>query len=186
VLVWQGLPAKAAHSLFPPEENTVSKSKRTGLLLLAIVALFGLLLSRQLRSTNRGSAAVEADRAAITKILLAQQSAWNLGDVSAFMLGYWNSPELTFAGSSGIARGWEAVQARYKRVYPDQAAMGQLNFSSLEFRFLGTDAALVLGQWHLHRTSDDIGGVFSLVFQRQPEGWRIVHDHTSLVKPKAE
>ncbi len=44
----------------------------------------------------------------------------------------------------------------------------------------------LLGQWHLHRGSGDIGGVFSLVFQRLPEGWRIVHDHTTLVKAKAE
>lgn len=161
-------------------------SKKTGVLLLAMAALFGLLLSREVRSTDRGTAAVEADRAAISKILMEQQTAWNLGDVSGFMRGYWNSPELTFAGSSGIARGWEAVQARYKREYPDQSAMGQLEFSGMEFRFLGTDAALVLGHWHLQRASGDIGGVFSLVFQRESEGWRIVHDHTSLVKAKAE
>lgn len=158
-------------------------SKKTGVLLLAMVLLFGLLLSREVRSTNRAGATTEDDRTAITKILLEQQAAWNRGDVTTFMRGYWNSPELTFAGSSGISRGWEAVQTRYKQVYPDQTAMGQLDFSNFEFRFLGTDAALVLGQWHLRRTSGDIGGVFSLVFQRRPEGWRIVHDHTSLVKP---
>lgn len=161
-------------------------SKKTGVLLLAMAVFFGLALSREVRSTDRGSAAAEADHAAITKILMDQQTAWNLGDVSAFMKGYWNSPELTFAGSSGIARGYEAVHARYKQVYPDQAAMGRLDFSNIEFRFLGADAALVLGQWHLQRTSGDVGGVFSLVFLRQPEGWRIVHDHTSLVKAKTE
>jgi len=161
-------------------------SKRTGALLLAMAIMFGLLLGRQVGSTDRANASAEADRIAITSILLEQQNAWNLGDVSAFMRGYWNSPELTFAGSSGIERGWEAVQARYKRVYPDQAAMGQLDFSDFEFRFLGADAALVLGRWHLRRSSGDIGGVFSLVFQRQPEGWRIVHDHTSVVQPSTE
>jgi len=161
-------------------------SKHTGLLLLAIAALFGLMVSREVQSTDRSNPTAEAGRAAITKILTEQQTAWNRGDVSTFMRGYWNSPELTFAGSSGIERGWEAVQARYKRVYPDQTAMGQLGFSDFEFRFLGTDAALVLGQWHLQRSSGVVGGVFSLVFQRQPEGWKIVHDHTSLVKPKAE
>ncbi len=160
--------------------------KKTGFLLVAMAAFFGLLLSRDVRSTDRGSAATEADHAAITKIMMDQQTAWNAGDVSAFMKGYWNSPELTFAGSSGIARGYEAVNARYKQVYPDQAAMGHLEFSNIGFRFLGADAALVLGHWHLHRISGDVGGVFSPVFQRQPEGWRIVHDHTSLVKTKAE
>jgi ketosteroid isomerase-like protein len=123
----------------------------------------------------------QGDRAAITKILDAQEKAWNQGNVDAFLEGYWHSPELTFSGSSGIARGWDGVLARYKKNYPDRAAMGQLDFSNLEFHFLGNDAALVLGHWHLSRTQGDIGGVFSLVWQRFPEGWRIVHDHTSVV-----
>ena len=133
------------------------------------------------RSPGRG---IHDDRAAIRKILNAQQTAWNAGEVNAFLEGYWHSPELTFSGSSGIARGWDGVLARYKKNYPDRAAMGQLDFSDLEFRFLAQDAALVLGHWHLAREKDgDIGGVFSLVWQRFPEGWRIIHDHTSAVTP---
>lgn len=124
----------------------------------------------------------EADREAITAVLNAQQAAWNRGDVDAFLVGYWHSPELTFSGSRGVSRGWDGVLARYKRNYPDRATMGQLDFSELEFRFLGPDAALVLGHWHLKRDKGDIGGVFSLVWQRFPEGWKIVHDHTSSVE----
>jgi uncharacterized protein (TIGR02246 family) len=125
----------------------------------------------------------KADREAIGSVLTAQQTAWNRGDVDAFLEGYWRSPELTFSGTSGVARGWDGVLARYKKSYPDQAAMGQLDFSGLEFRFLGPDAALVLGRWHLKREKGDIGGVFSLVWQRFPAGWKIVHDHTSAVEP---
>jgi uncharacterized protein (TIGR02246 family) len=124
----------------------------------------------------------DADRQAITKVLNDQQLAWNRGAVEAFLQGYWRSPELTFSGTSGIARGWDAVLARYKKSYPDRAAMGQLDFSQLEFRFLGPDSALVLGHWHLARDKGDIGGVFTLVWQRFPEGWRIIHDHTSAVE----
>jgi ketosteroid isomerase-like protein len=123
------------------------------------------------------------DREAIHTVLRAQQTAWNRGDVDAFLVGYWRSPQLSFSGSSGVARGWDGVLARYKRNYPDRAAMGQLDFSELEFRFLGPDAALVLGRWHLKRDKDDIGGVFTLVWQRFPDGWKIVHDHTSAVVP---
>jgi len=122
------------------------------------------------------------DKAKITEVLTAQQDAWNRGDVGAFLVGYWESPELTFAGSSGIARGFAGVRERYQRNYPDRAKMGQLAFSDLEFRFLGADVALVLGHWHLKRESKgDVGGVFSLVWQRLREGWKIVHDHTSTV-----
>jgi uncharacterized protein (TIGR02246 family) len=140
------------------------------------------------RSTEAGqspkSGSREADRAAIMKIIDAQEKAWNAGDVNAFLEGYWRSPELTFSGSGGVARGWDGVVARYKKNYPDRAAMGHLDFSELEFRFLGSEAALVLGHWHLAREKNgDIGGVFSLVWQKFPEGWRIIHDHTSVFGP---
>jgi L-asparaginase / beta-aspartyl-peptidase len=125
-----------------------------------------------------------ADREAIGAVLRAQESAWNHADVDAFLQGYWHSPELTFSGSSGVARGWDAVLARYKKNYPDRAAMGQLSFSDLEFRFLGPDAALVLGKWHLQREKGELGGVFTLVWQRFPDGWKIIHDHTSAMAEK--
>ena len=123
------------------------------------------------------------DQEAINAVLSGQQTAWNRGDVDAFLEGYWRSPELTFSGSSGVARGWDAVRTRYKKNYPDRGAMGQLDFSELEFRFLGPQAALVLGRWHLKREKGDVGGVFTLVWQRFPDGWKIIHDHTSAVLP---
>jgi hypothetical protein len=69
---------------------------------LALLAFASRLVSAAADSQSR-----EADRVSITKILNAQQSAWNAGDVDAFLKGYWHSPELTFSGSSGVARGWE-------------------------------------------------------------------------------
>ncbi len=121
----------------------------------------------------------DEDRVAIAKVLSQQQTAWNDGDVRAFMQGYWNSPELTFAGSTGVSKGWDAVLARYQQKYPDKGTMGHLEFTVIEVRLLDKNAALVLGKWHLDRASGAVGGIFSLVFQRFPEGWRIVHDHTS-------
>ncbi len=114
-------------------------------------------------------------------VLSEQQRAWNDGDLQAFMNGYWNSPNLSFSGSNGVSRGWSAVLDRYRRNYPDKAAMGHLYFSDLEVHPLGDSAALVLGKWYLKRSSGDVGGVFTLVFQKFPDGWKIIHDHTSQV-----
>src|SRR5713101_7956324 len=156
--------------------------KGTGRLLVttaaALLVFAGVYARREARVTGGYN---EADLAAIGAVLSAQQTAWNRGDVDAFLVGYWHSPELTFSGSGGVVRGWDGVLTRYKKNYPDRAAMGQLDFSELEFRFLGPDAALVLGRWHLKRERDDLGGVFTLVWQRLPEGWKIIHDHTSAV-----
>jgi ketosteroid isomerase-like protein len=118
---------------------------------------------------------------AIRKVLGDQVAAWNGGDVVAFMEGYWKSPQTTFSGASGVLRGWQAVLERYHRQYPDRAAMGRLSFSDLEISLLAPDAALVLGHWQLERAQDHPSGVFTLVLRKLPEGWRIVHDHTSVV-----
>ncbi len=146
---------------------------------IRIAFLCFLILISLRYSSAQNPDARQSDRRAIQSVLTAQQDAWNRGDIDAFLVGYWHSPDLTFSGSSGISRGWDSVLVRYQKKYPDRTAMGQLDFSQLEFHFLGPDAALVLGHWHLQREKDNPGGVFSLVWQRFPEGWRIIHDHTS-------
>jgi len=158
-------------------------NRRISLILLALA----MVLVFQAAKAHSGGAAIppqEANKAAIMAVLMQQQNAWNQGDIATFMQGYWKSAELTFAGSNGITRGYESVLARYQRSYPNHATMGKLDFSDLEFHVLGDNAALILGKWHLARQAGDVGGVFSLVFQRFPEGWKIVHDHTSLVAPE--
>ena len=134
---------------------------------------------------GRAHASNQADdpKPALIAILTEQQASWNRTDIPAFVAGYWNSPDLTFSGTSGITRGYAGVLERYRKSYPDKAAMGELQFSGLEVTQLGPGAALVLGHWHLKRSSGDIGGVFTLVFRRFSEGWRIIHDHTSVQSP---
>ena len=153
--------------------------KRTvwGLLVLAL----GLGGSFLLAARRASSGQATGPEASVRAILAEQQSAWNEGKVDLFLEGYWKSDGLTFSGSQGITRGFAGVQERYRKSYPDRQAMGKLDFTGLEVRVLNPDAALVLGHWHLTREKGDIGGVFSLVFQRFPEGWRIIHDHTSVV-----
>src|SRR5450755_2079111 len=140
------------------------------LVILGIVAMLAGIAMWRIPAWAAGTQG--SDKVAIRAVLDEQQAAWNRGDVDAFLQGYWNSPDLSFAGTSGITRGWDGVLEHYKKSYADRAAMGQLDFSELEFRFLGPDAALVLGHWHLKRDKRDVGGVFSLVWQRFPEGWR--------------
>jgi uncharacterized protein (TIGR02246 family) len=161
-----------------------SKSRAAGFALrLAVVIAVVFGVAAAWRVSAAGAEDREAERAAIMAVLDQQQAAWNRGDVDAFLEGYWHSPELSFSGSSGITRGWDGVRQRYKNKYADRAAMGRLDFSDTEFRFLGPDAALLLGHWHLKREQGDIGGVFSLVWQKFPDGWKIIHDHTSQTPP---
>jgi uncharacterized protein (TIGR02246 family) len=121
----------------------------------------------------------------IRALLEAQTEAWNRGDLEAFMETYWDSPHTAYLGSRGVIRGWQEVLDRYRRTYPDRNAMGKTTFSDLEITMLSPESALVVGRWQLEREDDRPGGVFTLVVRKFPEGWRIIHDHTSVVTPDA-
>ena len=124
------------------------------------------------------SAAVNATDE-IQNVLRAQQEAWNRGDVDAFMDGYRRSDETVFVSGDEVTRGWQRVLDRYKKKYSDRAKMGTLTFSSLEITSLSDDSAVALGSWRLKRANDEPHGRFTLIFRRFPEGWKILHDHTS-------
>lgn len=148
--------------------------------LTAILSFVALITSGYTHpSRHSKTAGASLNEESVKALLLQQQADWNRGDVTAFMQGYWDSQQLTFAGSTNFTRGWKPVLERYQRSYPDKAAMGHLDFSDLEIRLLGAEAALVLGRWHLTKDSGASGGIFTLVLQHFPEGWRIVHDHTN-------
>jgi uncharacterized protein (TIGR02246 family) len=115
----------------------------------------------------------------IQSVLRAQQDAWNRGDIDKFMDGYAKSASTVFVSEDEVRRGWETVRDRYRQKYSDRTKMGTLGFSDVEVTMLSPDAAVVLGRWALKRTNDQPHGRFTLIFKRLPEGWRIVHDHTS-------
>lgn len=121
--------------------------------------------------------------AEIQSVLRAQQDAWNRGDVDEFMNGYARSASTVFVSDDQVTRDWDTVRERYRQKYSDRTKMGTLAFSDLEFTMLSPDAAVVLGRWALKRESDEPHGRFTLIFKRLPEGWRIVHDHTSAAAP---
>lgn len=117
--------------------------------------------------------------AAIRAVLDAQVAAWNAGSVRGFMDGYARTDSLRFASGGNVRTGWQATLEGYERGYPDGAAMGTLRFDSLDVQVLAPSWAVVFGRWRLDRAEDTPNGLFTLLFERRPEGWRIVHDHTS-------
>lgn len=125
------------------------------------------------------AATPEAD---VRAVLDKQVAAWNRGDIEEFMTTYLDSPSLTFSGRDGVTRGYRPVLERYRAKYSTREAMGTLRFSEIEVRLLNDSAALVLGRFDLTRSQAGGGnaaGRFTLVLQKTPQGWRIIHDHTS-------
>jgi beta-aspartyl-peptidase (threonine type) len=121
---------------------------------------------------------IERDRHVVLDLLEKQVAAWNEGNIDRFMEPYWKSDELTFSSGGQITRGYSATSERYKTRYPNREAMGRLSLSDFEFLWLAPGAMQVLGVWKLER-EEPVEGRFTLVLRKFPDGWKIVHDHTS-------
>jgi uncharacterized protein (TIGR02246 family) len=118
---------------------------------------------------------------AIRQVMQSQVDAWNRHDLEGFMAGYWNSPSLTFFSGAKQTAGWQATLERYRKNYQAGGAeMGKLEFQDLQVEMLGRDSAFVRGKFLLTRSNGkQPHGLFTLIFREFPEGWRIIHDHSS-------
>jgi beta-aspartyl-peptidase (threonine type) len=154
------------------------RKKVTLYLLLVVLAPLELSVAAQVPPQKT---APDESKAAVERVLRTQQDAWNRHDLEGFMAGYWNSPDLTFFSSGKEQHGWQATLDRYRASYASPGhEMGKLEFSGLRVEMLGDDAAFVRGTWQLTMPDGETPhGLFTLVFRRFPEGWKIVHDHTS-------
>ncbi len=122
----------------------------------------------------------ESGPRAIRDLLDAQAEAWNRGDLEGYMDGYLRSPSLTFSSGNEPRRGWDETLARYRKNYQGKGKkMGRLTFSDIDVRMMRGDLALVTGRWKLRGLEERPDGLFTLVVWHGPDGWRIVHDHTS-------
>jgi ketosteroid isomerase-like protein len=151
-------------------------------LLLCLVLIVGA------SAANAQSAlAGQADQKAIEAAMTAQAAAWNHADIPAFMQAYEDSPDTTFIGAT-LRKGYGPIFERYQQAYTTAEQMGVLTFSDIDVRLLPgscgqVEYAVVTGKFHLERTAkgdakkDD--GIFSLVWRKGPQGWKILLDHTS-------
>jgi ketosteroid isomerase-like protein len=111
--------------------------------------------------------------AQIRSVLQAQQDTWNRGDIDGFMNGYARSASTVFISEDTIRHGWQTVRDRYRKNIPVARRCGGSC----------SDSAVAYGRWKLKRANDQPHGRFTLILKRLPEGWRIVHDHTSAAPP---
>jgi ketosteroid isomerase-like protein len=117
----------------------------------------------------------------VVKVLNAQERAWNKGDLDSYVSGYKNSPDTLFFALE-INRGYDNILANYKRNYATRDAMGTLSFADLEPHVLDEHFAVVLGKYHLDRAKKFGGasdGLFSVIFEKTDQGWKIVVAHTN-------
>ena len=126
------------------------------------------------------AAPVTADPArAIDPALADSAAGWNAGDVPRFLAIY--ADDAVFVTNSGLVRGKAAIAARYAKGYgADPTKRGQLSFRQLGSRTVDADHRLLWAEWRLdYPGGKSDRGVTSLLFERQPAGWKVIADHSS-------
>jgi ketosteroid isomerase-like protein len=174
---------KQSHKMMPNQTDLPSRflmplrsSLRFAAIFLALLA--PVSLTGQAPEPLHTATRQELD---VIKVLLTQEAAWNRGDIPAFASGYKDSPDTLFI-THQISRGYAGLIDQYKRDYPSKAAMGTLTFSELEVHTLDENYAVCIGKYHLERGKKDggnAGGIFSLIFEKTTDGWKIIVDHTT-------
>ncbi|HKP11083.1 MAG TPA: nuclear transport factor 2 family protein [Blastocatellia bacterium] len=149
-------------------------------LAFSLIALLAVAVCGAQKASRRKAAGDGAATKAILAVLDKQVAAWNRHDLEGFMAGYRNSEKLSFYSGGIKTSGWTTTLERYRNRYQGEGhEMGRLEFTDLEVETLGPDSAFVRGHWNLKMSGGDQGGLFTLIFRKFGDGWKIIHDHTS-------
>lgn len=137
------------------------------------------------RTDQAPDAAATPDPAELTRQITAQfeRSAadWNRSDLEGFVSDYAPDSATTYVDGQRPRRGIDFIRKNYARYFAPGANRDSLRFEELEVRPLSPTLALVTARFFLQRgDSVTASGPFTLVMERRPAGWKILHDHTSL------
>jgi beta-aspartyl-peptidase (threonine type) len=149
-------------------------------MVLVVIALAGCRGSA--RPTT--AASPSSDSAALTRLIAAQldRSAqdWNRGDLDGFLSDYAPESTTTFIDGRRARAGMGFIRENYAPRFAPGARRDSLHFEELKVRGLSPTLALVTARFILQRGSEvTASGPFTLVMERRPEGWKILHDHSS-------
>ena len=117
----------------------------------------------------------------VVKIILAQQNAWNKGDLDAYLSHYKDAPD-TQAVLANLVRGIDNIRSAYKQNFPSKDSMGAIEDTDIEVKVLGDSYALATGKYHLNRPKKSGGaieGTFMELFEKTPAGWQIIFSQST-------
>jgi ketosteroid isomerase-like protein len=125
-----------------------------------------------------------SDSAALTRLITAQlersASDWNRGDLDAFLSDYAQESTTTFIDGRRARDGIDFIRGNYAPRFAPGARRDSLHFEEVKVRRLSPTLALVTARFILQRGSEiTASGPFTLVMDGRPEGWTILHDHSS-------
>jgi uncharacterized protein (TIGR02246 family) len=138
-----------------------------------------IFVAMKLRGLTKASNAAAFE--AIDQVIKERVEAWNRGDRDGFLACVQDSDDISLYAGKLRFKGRDAVLEWCRMHYSGNAnALGTLSLSDVSMELLGAESACVHGSWQVkvseHNSQD---GLFSLIFKKQHDGWRIIHCHIS-------
>ncbi len=139
------------------------------------------------RGTGRPAATPSPDSggAALTRLMTAQleraAADWNRGDLDSFLSDYAAESTTTYVDGRRARAGIDFIRGVYAPRFSPGAHRDSLHFEEVKVRRLSRTLTLVTARFILQRSSTiSASGPFTLVMEQRPEGWKILHDHSSI------
>ena len=109
----------------------------------------------------------------------AREGRTRRGDLDGHLAD--NADSISFMTSRGPVVGKQRTADALRRsFFRDGQPIQQLRFEQVTIRRLGKGYALVVGRFVLEGGGQpEHSGWFSTIWERQAEGWRVIHDHSS-------
>jgi beta-aspartyl-peptidase (threonine type) len=105
---------------------------------------------------------------------------WNRGYLDGFLSDYAAESTTTFIDGRRAQPGIDFIRRIYAPRFSPGARRDSLHFEEVKVRGLSPTLALVTARFILQRGSEiTASGPFTLIMERRPEGWKILHDHSS-------
>ena len=151
------------------------------------IALFMFAFSPAAVLAQADSATTLSVRRQIEPILQEQMLAANAHDTDRFMAAYLHGASLVFVFNGVVYNGWNDLEAQQLKWWNNgKSDVAYVQRGSAEFTVLSPDVAIVMSPLESRRTlpSGEVSlGQFAvtMVWQKRPEGWRIVQAHESTV-----
>ena len=118
------------------------------------------------------------DRQAIVKLMNDEQTAWNKGDIDAYVNLYAPGDSTRMIYSSGVTRGKDSILAFYKKYWPKEK-MGQLTLQHDSIEKISNEYYYVSGFFTVNYPSGKaVKGRFSGLVKKIKGKWYLYTDHS--------
>jgi uncharacterized protein (TIGR02246 family) len=130
-----------------------------------------------LRKTS--ATGIKKTEIAIRKVFEDGCTAWNRGDLDAYLASYRDSDQTIWISSGALIRGKKAIAAAYRARSSGPQQMGKLTLPELEIDVLTPMDATAFGRWMLVVNNKVSKGYFTVQLKKMEDSWLFVSDHSS-------